>query len=422
MVDSFVVKGCEVFLKGGFVFADVEVSGGIVSAVRPGIVPGKGVSVYNFNNCLLVPGLVDVHVHLREPGFSYKETIKSGSEAAARSGYAAVCAMPNLSPVPENAATLAQELDIIARDAKIDVLPYGAITRGQRGEALADMEAMAPKVCGFSDDGHGVQSPDMMRAAILEAKRLGRPIAAHCEDNSLLRGGYIHDGEYARAHGHRGICSESEWGPIARDIALLRETGCAYHVCHISTKESAELIRRAKAEGLDISCETAPHYLLLSDADLEEDGRFKMNPPLRGEADRRALVDALLDGTIDMIATDHAPHSAEEKSRGLEGSAFGITGLETAFPVLWTGLVEPGILSRERLVELMSLAPARRFGIDAGIEVGRSASFAVFDTKSSYTIDPAAFASKGRATPFAGREVRGRCVLSILRGREVWRA
>ena len=421
-MDRFIVKGCEVFLNGRFVSADVEVSGGIVSAVRPGIVPGEGVSVYNFNNCLLVPGLVDVHVHLREPGFSYKETIKSGSEAAARSGYSAVCAMPNLSPVPEGAATLAQELDIIARDAVIDVLPYGAITRGQKGAQLTDMAAMAPQVCGFSDDGHGVQSADMMRAAMLEAKRLGKPIAAHCEDNSLLRGGYIHDGEYARTHGHRGICSESEWGPIARDAELVRETGCAYHVCHISTKESAEVIRRAKAEGLDISCETGPHYLLLSVADLEEDGRFKMNPPLRGEADRRALIDALLDGTIDMIATDHAPHSAEEKSRGLEGSAFGITGLETAFPVLWTGLVEPGILSRERLVELMSTAPARRFGIESGIEVGMSANFAVFDTETAYTIDPAAFVSKGKATPFAGREVRGRCVLNILRGREVWRA
>ena len=421
-MDSFVVKGCEVFLNGRFVSADVEVSGGLVCDIRPGIVPGEGVSVYNFNNCLLVPGLVDVHVHLREPGFSYKETIRSGSEAAAHSGYSAVCAMPNLEPVPEDAATLAQELDIIARDAKIDVLPYGAITRGQKGAQLADMSAMAARVCGFSDDGHGVQSAELMRSAMLEAKRLGKPIAAHCEDNSLLRGGYIHEGEYARAHGHRGICSESEWGPIARDIELLRGTGCAYHVCHISTAESAELIRRAKAEGLDITCETGPHYLLLSDADLQEDGRFKMNPPLRGEADRRALIDALLDGTIDMIATDHAPHSAEEKSRGLEGSAFGITGLETAFPVLWTGLVEPGIISRERLVELMSTAPARRFGIESGIETGRSASFAVFDTETTYTIDPAAFVSKGKATPFAGREVRGRCVLNILRGREVWRA
>lgn len=421
-MDGIVIKGCEVFRQGVFVSADVEILDGVVTRVEPGIVPGEGVSVCNFDNCLVVPGLVDVHVHLREPGFSYKETIKSGTEAAARSGYAAVCAMPNLSPVPEDAATLAQELDLIARDAAIDVLPYGAITRGQKGAKLADMAAMAPYVCGFSDDGHGVQSAELMREAMLEAGRLGRPIAAHCEDNSLLRGGYIHDGEYAAAHGHRGICSESEWGPIERDIALLRGTGCAYHVCHISTAESAELIRRAKAEGLDISCETAPHYLLLSDAELQEDGRFKMNPPLRGEADRLALIEALRDGTIDMIATDHAPHSAEEKSRGLEKSAYGITGLETAFPVLWTGLVEPGIIGREQLAELMSTAPARRFGIESGIELGKPASLAVFDVSTTYTIDPAAFASKGRATPFGGRQVRGRCVLNICRGREVWRA
>lgn len=419
---AFVIRGCEIYLGGAFVPAELEVRGGVVTALGGGIVPGEGASVYNFKNCIVVPGLADVHVHLREPGFSYKETVASGTRAAARSGYAALCAMPNLSPVPEDAATLAQELDIIRRDAVIDVLPYGAITRGQRGEQLADMSAMAPYVCGFSDDGRGVQSRELMRAAMLEAKRLGRPIAAHCEDNSLLRGGYIHDGEYAKAHGHRGICSESEWGPIARDIELLRETGCAYHVCHISTAESAALIRSAKREGLDITCETAPHYLLLSDSDLQEDGRFKMNPPLRSERDRLALIEALRDGTIDILATDHAPHSAEEKSRGLAGSAFGITGLETAFPLLWTGLVEPGIISRERLIELMSTAPARRFGIESGIELGGPATFAVFETETTYRIDPERFASKGRATPFAGREVRGRCVLNVVRGREVWRA
>ena len=419
---AFVIRGCEIYLGGAFVPAELEVRGGVVTALGGGIVPGEGASVYNFKNCIVVPGLADVHVHLREPGFSYKETVASGTRAAARSGYSALCAMPNLSPVPEDAATLAQELEIIRRDAVIDVLPYGAITRGQRGEQLADMSAMAPYVCGFSDDGRGVQPRELMRAAMLEAKRLGRPIAAHCEDNSLLRGGYIHDGEYAKAHGHRGICSESEWGPIARDIELLRETGCAYHVCHISTAESAALIRSAKAEGLDITCETAPHYLLLSDSDLQEDGRFKMNPPLRSERDRLALIEALRDGTIDILATDHAPHSAEEKSRGLAGSAFGITGLETAFPLLWTGLVEPGIITRERLVELMSTAPARRFGIESGIELGGPATFAVFETETTYRIDPERFASKGRATPFAGREVRGRCVLNVVRGREVWRA
>lgn len=413
---GIVIKGCEVFRQGGFVSADVEVLDGIVTRIQPGIVPGEGVSVYNFDNCLVVPGLVDVHVHLREPGFSYKETIKSGTEAAARAGYSAVCAMPNLNPVPEDAATLARELDIIERDAVIDVLPYGAITRGERGAELADMAAMAPYVCGFSDDGHGVQSPELMRAAMLEAKRLGKPIAAHCEDNSLLRGGYIHDGDYARAHGHRGICSESEWGPIARDAELVRETGCTYHVCHISTKESAEVIRRAKAEGLDISCETGPHYLLLSDADLQEDGRFKMNPPLRSREDKQALIEGIKDGTIDMIATDHAPHSAEEKGRGLEKSLMGVVGLETAFPVLYTELVKKNIITLERLVELMSFKPKERFGIDTGCD------FAVFGIDEPYKTDPNEFLSMGRATPFAGREVFGRCLLTVHGGKAVYKA
>lgn len=361
-------------------------------------------------------------MHLREPGFSYKETIKSGTEAAARSGYAAVCAMPNLSPVPEDAATLAQELDLIARDAAIDVLPYGAITRGQKGAKHADMAAMAPYVCGFSDDGHGVQSAELMREAMLEAGRLGRPIAAHCEDNSLLRGGYIHDGEYAAAHGHRGICSESEWGPIERDIGLLRGTGCAYHVCHISTAESAELIRRAKAEGLNISCETAPHYLLLSDAELQEDGRFKMNPPLRSRADREALVAGLQDGTIEVIATDHAPHTAAEKARGLAGSAMGVVGLECAFAVLNTALVGRGIISFARLVEAMAVAPRRIFSLGGGtIAAGEPADLTAVDTERAGTVDPDRFLSMGRSTPFAGMAVRGEVMLTLVGGREAYR-
>lgn len=418
---EFLLKNARAFADGAFRPVDLFLRGGrIVSMGRDLSFPAA--RIIDLHNAAVFPGFVDVHVHLREPGFSYKETIRTGTLAAAHGGFAHVCSMPNLSPVPDSRETLEAQLATIRRSAAVHVHPYGAITRGEQGEALADLAAMAPDAAGFSDDGRGVQSEAMMHAAMAEARRLGKIVAAHCEDNSLLRGGYIHDGAYARAHGHRGICSESEWGQIQRDLGLAEKTGCAYHVCHISTAESAELIRRAKADGLDITCETGPHYLLLSDADLQEDGRFKMNPPLRGEADRRALIDALLDGTIDMIATDHAPHSAEEKSRGLEGSAFGITGLETAFPVLWTGLVEPGIISRERLVELMSTAPARRFGIESGIETGRSASFAVFDTETAYTIDPAAFVSKGKATPFAGREVRGRCVLNILRGREVWRA
>ena len=406
-----------VYDGGRFAAGEFAVDGGCV-------VPAGGVAdrVVDLGGRHVVPGLVDVHVHLREPGFSQKETIATGTAAAARGGYTTVCSMPNLNPAPDTPQTLRAQTDIIRRDACIAVYPYGALTVGERGTEPADLAGMAPEAVAFSDDGRGVQSADMMRSVMREAARLGKVVAAHCEDNSLLHGGYIHDGGYARAHGHRGICSESEYRPIARDIELCRETGCAYHVCHISTRESVGLIRRAKAEGVNITCETAPHYLVLDENALREDGRFKMNPPLRSERDRLALIEALRDGTIDILATDHAPHSAEEKSRGLAGSAFGITGLETAFPLLWTGLVEPGIITRERLVELMSTAPARRFGIESGIEPGGPATFAVFETETTYRIDPERFASKGRATPFAGREVRGRCVLNVVRGREVWRA
>ena len=310
-----------------------------------------------------LPGFCDVHVHLREPGFSYKETIRTGSLAAARGGYTAVCAMPNLDPVPDSPEHLAVERELIARDACIDVLPYGAITLGEQGRELADLEGMAPYVAAFSDDGRGLQDPGLMREAMERARALGKLIAAHCEDNSLLRGGYIHDGAYAAAHGHKGICSESEWRPIARDLELAAQTGCGYHVCHISTKESLNLIRQAKKDGLDVSCETAPHYLLLDENDLREDGRFKMNPPLRSRADREALLEGICDGSIDCIATDHAPHSAAEKARGLAGSAFGIVGIETAFPLLYTGLVKTGMLSLEALVELLCHKPRKRFGI-----------------------------------------------------------
>ena len=339
---SFTVKGCYIFGQGAP--ADLIVSGGVIG--------GASDAVFQFNNCVVFPGFIDVHVHLREPGFSYKETVKSGSLAAARGGYTAVCSMPNLKPVPDTLGNLEAQLEIIKKDAAINVLPYGSITKGEQGGELSDMEEMAPYVCAFSDDGRGVQSEEMMKAAMLKAKSLGKMIVAHCEDNSLLNGGYIHLGNYAAAHGHRGICSESEWKPIERDIKLAAETGCAYHVCHISTKESVELIRKAKAAGVDVTCETAPHYLLLSDKDLQEDGRFKMNPPLRDESDREALIEGICDGTIDMIATDHAPHSAEEKSRGLEKSLMGIVGIETAFPLLYTYLVKKNIITLEKLVEL----------------------------------------------------------------------
>lgn len=367
-------------------------------------------------NYIIVPGLCDVHVHFREPGFSYKETIASGSAAAAHGGYTAVCTMPNLDPVPDSAEHLQVQLDAIKRGAAIKVLPYGAITVGEKGEKLADMEAMSDKVCAFSDDGKGVQNDEMMREAMTAAKRLGKIIAAHCEDNSLLFGGYIHDGEYARMHGHRGISSASEYKQIERDLRLAEETGCAYHVCHISTKESVELIRQAKARGVNVTCETAPHYLVLCDEDMQEDGRFKMNPPLRSREDKEALIEGIKDGTIDMIATDHAPHSAEEKGRGLEKSRMGVVGLETAFPVLYTELVKKNIITLERLIELMSFKPKERFGIDTNND------FAVFDISEAYKIDPEDFLSMGRATPFAGREVFGRCLLTVHNGKVVYKA
>lgn len=365
---------------------------------------------------IIVPGLCDVHVHFREPGFSYKETIASGSAAAAHGGYTAVCTMPNLDPVPDSAEHLQVQLDAIKRGAAIKVLPYGAITVGEKGERLADMEAISDKVCAFSDDGKGVQNDEMMREAMTAAKHLGKIISAHCEDNALLLGGYIHDGEYAKAHGHRGISSASEYKQIERDLRLAEETGCAYHVCHISTKESVELIRQAKARGVDVTCETAPHYLVLCDEDMQEDGRFKMNPPLRSLEDKQALIEGIKDGTIDMIATDHAPHSAEEKGRGLEKSLMGIVGLETTFPVLYTELVTKNIITFDRLVELMSFKPKERFGIDTNND------FAVFDISEAYKIDPENFLSMGRATPFAGREVFGRCLLTVHNEKVVYKA
>ena len=369
---------------------------------------------FNSSEYAVIPGFCDVHVHFREPGFSYKETILSGSLAAARGGYTAVCTMPNLNPVPDSKANLKQQLDLIRQDGMIRIYPYGAITVGQKGEQLADLAGMAHQAIAFSDDGRGVQSADLMREAMRKAKQLKKIIVAHCEDNSLLNGGYIHDGEYAKDNHHRGICSESEWGPIARDLALVKETGCAYHVCHISTKESVELIRQAKKEGLNVTCETAPHYLILDDSALQEDGRFKMNPPLRSAEDREALIAGIQDGTIDMIATDHAPHSEEEKSKGLDGSAFGIVGIETAFPLLYTYLVKEEIISMERLMELLVTNPRKRFGIPMGCD------FSIWDLRQSYYIDPAEFQSQGKSTPFTGWKVWGKCLATVCDSKLVW--
>ena len=379
------------------------------------VVFSSDLSCFDSSKYAVFPGFCDVHVHFREPGFSYKETIQTGSRAAARGGYTAVCTMPNLNPVPDSLENLNVQRSVIERDACIHVCPYGAITVGEKGEELAELEAMAPYVCGFSDDGRGVQRDEMMREAMVRAKKLGKLIVAHCEVNELLRGGYIHDGDYAKQHGHRGICSESEWAQIARDVELIRQTGCAYHVCHISTKESVDIIRKAKAEGLDITCETGPHYLVMNDSMLQEDGRFKMNPPIRSESDRKALLEGILDGTIDMLATDHAPHSAEEKGRGLQKSVFGVVGLETAFPVMYTYLVKPGILTMERLVELMVTNPRKRFNLPLGMD------FSIWDLEQTYKVDPAEFVSQGKATTFEGWTVCGRCKATVCDGRVVYK-
>ena len=373
----------------------------------------QGIRVSN-SQYAVFPGFCDVHVHFREPGFSYKETIATGCASAARGGYTAVCTMPNLNPAPDTLDHLNIQRNAIETDACIHVYPYGTITMGELGENLSDMNAMAPYVCGFSDDGRGVQSDEMMRKAMIKAKSLGKMIVAHCEVNDLLRGGYIHDGEYAKAHDHRGICSESEWVQIARDLKLVEEIGCAYHVCHISTKESVDIIRQAKARGVDVTCETGPHYLILDDSHLQEDGRFKMNPPLRDKSDRLALIEGIVDGTIDMIATDHAPHSAEEKSRGLEKSAFGVVGLETAFATMYTHLVKPGTITMDRLVELLVDNPRKRFNISLGLD------FSIWDLDRCYTVNPEEFQSMGRATPFTGMELSGRCLMTVCDGNIVW--
>ena len=385
-----------------------------LGAAVSSILSRDGLVALNSSEYVVFPGFCDVHVHFREPGFSYKETMMTGSAAAARGGYTAVCTMPNLNPVPDSVENLQQQLSLIEDGACIHVYPYGAITVGEKGEQLADLEGMVSHVAGFSDDGRGVQSDDMMRAAMRKAKALEKIIVAHCEVNDLLRGGYIHDGEYAKQHGHRGICSESEWAQIDRDLRLAEEIGCAYHVCHISTKESVDIIRKAKARGVNVTCETGPHYLVMDDSMLQEDGRFKMNPPLRSREDRDALVQGICDGTIDMIATDHAPHSAEEKSRGLEKSAFGVVGIETAFPICYTYLVKSGIITMERLMELLVWNPRKRFDLPLGED------FSVWDLNAQYDIDPADFLSLGKATPFTGWQVNGKCLLTVCDGKIVY--
>ena len=416
-----------VLLKGGNIVTgsrsfkgDILIRDGKVETFLPEIEAPEGAEVVDISGLTAVPAFADIHVHFREPGFTAKETILTGSMAAARGGYTAVCAMPNLDPVPDSPETLAVEQAAIDRDAVISVLPYCSITKGRKGLELVDFKALKDRCIAFSDDGSGVQDEAMMRRAMEAAVREDVIIAAHCEDNSLLHGGYIHDGRYCAKHGHKGICSESEWGQIARDLKLCEETGCHYHVCHISTKESVDLIRNAKARGVNVTCETAPHYLVLCEDDMQEEGRFKMNPPLRTAEDREALIEGLLDGTIDAIATDHAPHTAEEKSRGLAGSAMGIVGLETSFPVLYTALVRTGRMSLERLVEAMSTAPRRIFRIGGALEPGMPADIAVIDLENGFTIDSHTFLSKGRSTPFDGWRVRGKVLMTLKDGKAVY--
>ena len=419
MQGDLILKGGILGTPQGVREGDILIREGRISAIGPDLAEADA-RLLDCSGKLVSAGFADIHVHFREPGFTAKETIRSGSQAAAAGGYTTVCAMPNLDPVPDSPETLAVEQAAIDRDAVIQVLPYCAITKGRKGRELVDMAALRDRCCGFSDDGSGVQREGMMREAMALAARQDCIIAAHCEDESLLHGGYIHDGRYARAHGHKGICSESEWGQIARDLQLCAETGCRYHVCHISTAESVALIRQAKASGVRVTCETAPHYLALCEDDLQEDGRFKMNPPLRSAADREALIEGLRDGTIDAIATDHAPHTAEEKASGLALSAMGIVGLETAFPVLYTTLVRSGRIGLERLIEALTEGPRRAFRLEGGLCVGAPADLTVIDTEEAYTIDPARFRSQGRATPFAGMRVYGRILLTLKDGRSVY--
>ena len=413
---NYILKNANVYENGSFCKKDIAVFDGIISFDIDKYAEENGL-VFDFSECIIVPGLADVHVHLREPGFSYKETIKTGTLAAARGGYTTVFSMPNLNPVPDSVENLKAQTDIIERDAVISVYPYASITVGQLGEELSDFDELSKKVKAFSDDGRGVQNELLMKKAMELAKQNDKIIAAHCEVNELLKGGYIHDGEYAKKHNHRGICSASEYEQIIRDIGLAKKTGCKYHVCHISTKESVEAIRKAKSEGVDITCETGPHYLVFCDDDLCEDARFKMNPPLRSSSDRHALIEGLVDGTIDMIATDHAPHSEEEKSRGLEKSLMGVVGLETAFSVMYTHFVKTGVITLEKLIELMSINPCTRFGVENGIKEGEIANIAVIDVNRHFTVDSKSFLSKGKATPFEGIKLFAKPVMTIANGK-----
>ncbi len=417
---KYLFSGATICTHEGESKQDILVEDGIIVAMEAEIPAPADCTVIHCENRHIFPGFVDVHVHLREPGFSYKETIKTGTLSGARGGYSALCTMPNLKPAPDTLENLDIQRKLIAEDAVIGVYPSGTITMGEKGHELSHMEDMAPFVIGFTDDGRGVQNDAMMRAAMEKATSLGKIIIAHCEDESLLHGGYIHDGDYAKAHGHLGICSESEWGQVKRDLELVEELGASYHICHVSTKETVELVRGAKARGVDVTCETAPHYLVLTDADLQEDGRFKMNPPIRSKADQDALRAGLKDGTVDMIATDHAPHGFEEKAKGLKGSMMGVVGLETAFPMVYTHLVKTGIFTLAEIIDRMTKIPGERFACYSPLKVGAKANLTVFDLEENYVVNPEDFMTQGRATPFTGMAVFGACHYTMYEGKLVW--
>lgn len=419
---TILIKDAFIYMGDHFEINDILIKNTVIDTIATSISSNGVDRVFNAKGKYLIPGFVDVHVHLREPGFSYKETIKTGSMAAASAGYTAICPMPNINPVPDCVENIKAETDIIDRDAVINVYPFASITKGRKGEGeLVDFESLKSIAVGFSDDGTGVQSEKDMKAAMTECAKIGKIISAHCEVNELLHGGYIHDGEYCRAHNHKGICSASEYEQIDRDCKLAEKTGCQYHVCHISTKESVDIIRKAKARGVNVTCETGPHYLTMCDDDLQEDGRFKMNPPLRSSEDKQALIEGLLDGTIDVIATDHAPHSVEEKSKGLEKSAMGVVGLETAFPILYTKLVKTGVITLEKLIDVMSVKPREIFSLGSGlIKEGETADLALLDLEKEWTVNPDEFVTMGRATPFEGWNVRGKNILTICKGDVVY--
>lgn len=412
---NLLLKNGTVYYQGKMQKVDVLIQNGVVCKIDRDI-QADGCPVIDSSKFNIIPGLADVHVHLREPGFSYKETILTGTKAAAKGGFTLVAAMPNLNPVPDSAKHLKIELDRIEKNRAIKVLPYGSITVGEKGKELRDMAGMAKDVIAFSDDGKGVQNSEMMEKAMTVAKELNKPIVAHCEVESLLNGGYIHDGEYAKLHGHKGISSASEYEEVIRDINLSEKTGCQFHACHVSTKESVDAIRQAKAKGLKVSGETGSHYLAFTDMDLQESGNWKMNPPIRSEEDRQALIKGVRDGTIECIITDHAPHSREEKSKGLAGSSMGVVGLETSFAAVNTYMVEKGYISFEKLVEVMSINPRKIFGLESGIQIGKPADITIVDPKAKWVVNPEEFISMGKATPFAGKTLTGKVIATIYNG------